>query len=465
MASRVASRPNVVLIISDDQGAWALGAAGNPEIQTPHLDALAASGTRFSNFFCTSPVCSPARATLFTGQPPSKHGVHDWISAHHVGADGIDFLRGQPLVTDVLSDHGYRCGLSGKWHLGANDQPHRGFEHWFAHQLGGGPYYGAPVVRDGELINEPNYLTEAIGDDARTFLESADGHQDPFWLSVNFTAPHAPWKDNHPEEFTKLYQDTEFASCPQEPDHPWTRYSSGGWPLGREQDVRQSLVGYFAAISAMDRQIGRIVDDLRDRGLLESTVIMFLSDNGYSCGQHGVWGKGNGTYPLNMYEEAVKVPAMISMPGTIPAQICDELISGYDLAPTLLELAGLRPDALGDGPGSSFADLITGGDQPRDRVVIFDEYGATRMIRTRQWKYVLRRGDEPDELYDLDADPGERNNLVEDPGRRDRVAGLRAELEDWFGRYADPAFDSSNLEVTGLGQTEVLVQTEVLGRS
>ena len=216
------------------------------------------------------------------------------------------------------------------------------------------------------------------------------------------------------------------------------------------------MIGYFAAITAMDVQVGRIVDDLGERGLLESTVIMFLGDNGFNCGHHGIWGKGNGTYPLNMYEESVKVPAVISMPGTINTGVCHELISGYDLAPTLLELAGIGPAALGTGPGRSFADLITGIGRPRERVVIFDEYGATRMIRTRQWKYVLRRGDEPDELYDLDTDPGERSNLVLDPNHAGRVLELRAQLEGWFDEYADPTYDSSNLEVTGFGQTEVL---------
>ncbi|SDS67323.1 sulfatase family protein [Microlunatus soli] len=454
MASRHVDRPNIVMIIADDQGAWALGAAGNTEIHTPQLDALAASGTRFSNFYCTSPVCSPARATLLTGQPPSRHGVHDWISGRHVGADGVDYLHDQPIITDRLSEDGYRCGLSGKWHLGANDQPRKGFVHWYAHQTGGGPYYDAPVVRDGELTEQPGYLTEAIADDAIGFITAEAGRPDPFWLSVNFTAPHAPWKDNHPEEFTRLYQDCAFDSCPQEDDHPWTRYTDGGWPIGREPDVRQSLIGYFAAITAMDHQIGRIVAALEEQQLRSNTVIIFVGDNGYSCGQHGIWGKGNGTYPLNMYDEAVRVPAIISRPGHIPVQVRDDLLSGYDVAPTLLQLAGLPADGLGAGPGRSFGDLLDGSERPTERVVVFDEYGASRMLRTREWKYVARRGDEPDELYDLITDPGERTNLVAEETHAATVTALAGELTDWFDRYADPARDGSKLEVTGLGQTD-----------
>src|SRR5690349_7222408 len=121
MASRNAARPNVLFIVSDDQGPWALGCAGNDEIRTPVLDRLAANGMRFSNFFCTSPVCSPALASLQTGDIPSRHGVHDWIRVGSVGPERVDYLGGQTLLTDVLADHGYRCGLVGKWHLGASD--------------------------------------------------------------------------------------------------------------------------------------------------------------------------------------------------------------------------------------------------------------------------------------------------------------------------------------------------------
>lgn len=127
LASRDPNRPNVLLILSDDQGQWAMGCAGNDEIHTPHLDGLADRGIHFSRFFCTSPVCSPARASLFTGELPSQHGVHDWLAYHHAGRTGVDFLSGRTLFTDLLADVGYRLGLSGKWHLGANDRPRRGF--------------------------------------------------------------------------------------------------------------------------------------------------------------------------------------------------------------------------------------------------------------------------------------------------------------------------------------------------
>ena len=140
MASRDPLRPNILYIVSDDQGAWALGCAGNNEIRTPVLDRLAAAGVRFENFFCTSPVCSPARASILTGDIPSRHGVQDWIRAGSMGESRIDYLAGQRLLTDVFADSGYRCGLIGKWHLGASEAPRPNYVKWYAHQAGMGPY-------------------------------------------------------------------------------------------------------------------------------------------------------------------------------------------------------------------------------------------------------------------------------------------------------------------------------------
>lgn len=193
------SPPNIIVILSDDQGPWAMGCAGNDEIRTPHLDRLASTGTRFEQFYCVSPVCSPARASLLTGQIPSQHRVHDWISGGSVPSDGrdpIQYLVGKPSYTQVLAENGYTCGISGKWHLGDSLIPQHGFSHWYVHQRGGGPYYDAPMVRDGELINEPGYIT----DDAIRFLDTQKDAEAPFYLSVHYTAPHSPWIDSHPQE-------------------------------------------------------------------------------------------------------------------------------------------------------------------------------------------------------------------------------------------------------------------------
>ncbi len=465
MASDDPTRPNILFVLTDDQGPWAMGCAGNHEIQTPVLDRLAAEGTRLESFFCASPVCSPARASLLTGQVPSAHGVHDYLRGTHVGATATDYLAGQTLVTDVLADHGYRLGLSGKWHLGANDRPRTGFVHWYSHEAGGSAYHDAPMYRDGIREATPGYLTDALADDAAGFVrEAAQPDQpEPFFLSLNFTAPHSPWAGQHPPEVEALYDDCAFATCPQGERHPWATMANGS-PLGGEPDTRAALVGYFAAVTAMDAALGRVVAELERLGLRESTVIVFSSDNGFNAGHHGIWGKGNGTWPLNLYDSSVKVPAIVSQPGRVAAGVVrTELLSAYDLAATLLERAGLDPSPMQTGPGRSFAPLLltptdAGADaaapasEGDERVVVFDEYGPARMIRSRDWKLVHRWPDGPHELYHLAADPGERVNLVDDPAAHDVRVALADDLATWFARHVVPERDGERLPVIGTGQ-------------
>ncbi len=454
-----ADRPNVVFILTDDQGIWAAGCYGNPEIRTPNIDRLAATGLRFENFFCTSPVCSPSRATFLTGLIPSQHGVHDWIRDGNVPPEqemlvederevypAVAYLEGKIGYTDVMAQHGYTCAISGKWHLGDSLHPQNSFSYWYVHQKGGGPYNNAPMVRDGKLINEPGYVTNAITNEALKFLEEME---EPFYLSVHYTAPHSPWINQHPQDIVDSYDDCPFKSCPQEAKHPWAG------PLSdRCLGNREALKGYFAAVTAMDIDVGRILDRIEELGLREDALIIFTSDNGFSCGHHGFWGKGNGTFPLNMYENSVKVPFIVSHPGHIPeGESTDALVSGYDFMPTLLDYLGLPLPEGENFPGRSFLPLLRGESEwSRDSVVVYDEYGPTRMIRTREWKYVHRYPYGPHELYDLVNDPDERRNLIDDPSQRRRVREMRQQLADWFARYVDPVMDGARLPVTGLGQ-------------
>ena len=197
------SHPNVLFILTDDQGCWALGAAGNAEIYTPNLDRLAQTGTRFENFFCASPVCSPARASILTGRIPSQHGIHDWLRRGNLASDqapkgleddaAIEYLRGMRGYTEILAQNGYTCALAGKWHMGDSLNPQKGFSFWRIMPYGGSGYYGAPFIVDGELTREPGYLTDAITHHALAFLEQHAGQAEPFYLGVHFTAPHSPW--------------------------------------------------------------------------------------------------------------------------------------------------------------------------------------------------------------------------------------------------------------------------------
>ena len=441
-------RTNIVFILTDDQGVWAAGCYGNPEIRTPNLDRLAAEGMLFQNFFVATPVCSPSRATFLTGRIPSQHGVHDWIREGNVGPDAAKYLEGELCYTDVLAEHGWNCAFSGKWHLGASQLRQHGFSHWYVHQRGGGRYYDAPMVRDGQLITEPGYVTDRITDDALAWLDAHALDDAPFYLSVHYTAPHSPW-DHHPPEIVASYDDCEFASCPQEARHPWA-VSLTDQCLGN----REMLKGYFAAVTAMDANVGRILDRLELLGVRDDTLVVFVSDNGFSCGHHGFWGKGNGTDPRNMYENSIRVPFIISQPRRIASgSVQSAMVSAYDFYPTLLEYLGLAvPEGRGI-VGESFLPVLQGRrDESRDHVIIYDEYGDTRMVRTTTWKYVQRYPDGPNELWDLESDPDERRNLIDDPSQAGRIVDLSRLLEQWFARHIDPEIDGSLLGVTGLGQ-------------
>ncbi len=443
------AKPNIVFILSDDQGAWALGCAGNHEIRTPNLDRLAASGIRFENFFCTSPVCSPARASLFTGKIPSQHGVHDWIREGNTGVDATAYLEGQTAFTEILAEEGYHCGISGKWHLGDSQTPQKSFQHWFVHEKGGGPYYGAKMVRNGELVVEEEYLTDVITDDGIDFIKRHAKDTEPFYLSVHYTAPHDPWINQHPQDIVDSYDDCLFETCPQEERHPWTIPTAPG-----RENTREHLKGYFAAVTAMDANIGRILDTLEEAGIRDDTLVVFLSDNGFNCGHHGIWGKGNGTFPQNMYDTSVKVPAIFSHPGSIPAnRVANDLVSGYDFMPTLLDYLGLASCAPNNIPGHSMLSVLQGKQmKERQNIVIYDEYGPVRMIRNKEWKYIHRYPYGPHELYHLVEDPGETHNLVDKEAYASIQTALKAELEQWFYEYVDPAKDGTHQPVKGYGQ-------------
>ena len=440
--------PNIVCILTDDQGIWAAGCYGNPEIRTPGIDHIAATGVRFDNFFVSTPVCSPSRATLLTGRIASQHGVHDWIRGGNTGPDAASYLEEEIAYTDILAAHGWTCGLSGKWHLGNSQIPQHGFSHWFVHQGGGGVYNNAPMIRDGEPITAPGYVTNVITDDALAFIDRRASDHQPFYLGVHYTAPHSPW-DGHPQDIVDSYDDCPFDSCPQEPIHPW----AGGLTHNNMGD-RESLQGYFAAVTAMDMDVCRILEKLEALGIRDNTLVIFLSDNGFSLGHHGFWGKGNGTYPPNMYENSIKVPAVMSHPACIPQGIVQSaMISSCDFMPTLLEYLDLPIPQDRNLSGSAMVPLWQGEEGVgRDHVIICDEYGDTRMIRTVDWKYVHRYPDGPHELYDLTNDPDERINLVDEASQAKRRRLLQGELESWFDRYADPEKDGRGCGVTGMGQ-------------
>ena len=462
-------KPNIVLILSDDQGPWAMHCAGTKELVTPNMDRLAREGLFFDSFYCASPVCSPARASLLTGLMPGAHGVIDWLRSGNVDArkfqreglenpyggyadegEPIAYLEGFTGYTDMLRQNGYRCALSGKWHLGDSVRPQLGFEDWYTIGKGGCYYYHPDIVENGRIkVLHGQYVTDLITERALKDIEALCEGSAPFYLSVHYTAPHSPWEaDQHPEKWIRYYDHCSFDEIPDVPDHPdMTTGPVYGTPRRRE-----NLRGYYAAISAMDEGIGRILSLLEQKGILDDTLIIFTSDNGMSMGHHGIWGKGNGTFPLNLYEQAVRVPFLMRCPRLIrqSGRIVTDVISAIDLYPTLCELVGAEIPA--HLPGAGFLPVLSGGHSRREEAIVYDEYGPARMIRRGNMKYVHRYPYGPHELYDLESDPGENENLYGRKEYEQTVLLLRSRLESFFAAQSSPDFDARTEGVTGAGQ-------------
>lgn len=460
-------KPNILFLLTDDQGAWAMHCAGNEDVQTPNLDRLAAEGIRFENFFCASPVCSPARASILTGTIPSCHGVQDWLCGGNLSAD-LEEIQGHPgferetvpfqytqhltAYTDLLQENGYHCALSGKWHLGDSLTPQHGFSEWYTIGRGGCEYFHPDMVENGRLVFRDAYVTDLIGENAGNTLEKLAAEEAPFYLSVHFTAPHSPWDEkSHPKEYLDLYRDCSFEATPDLPLHPNQVKTC---PYGTGERRKELLRGYYAAITAMDYQVGLMLDLLDRLGIREDTLILFTSDNGMNLGQHGIWGKGNGTYPQNMFDTSVKVPFLVSWKGHIPEnQVCGAMCSHYDIFPTFQELLQLSGNVRQKLPGRSFLKwLEKPGEADERSIVIVDEYGPVRMLRNRDWKLVQRYPDGPNELYHISEDAEEECNLYGNPRYERQALEMRKQLEHIFAEYGDSELDGTREAVYGTGQ-------------
>jgi len=474
-------KTNVIFILTDDQGYWSLGCMGNREIRTPNIDRLAAEGMRMDNFFCVSPVCSPARASLLTGRIPSQHGLMDWVRGGHGEKKGdapIEYLEGVLSYTELLAQDGYTCGLSGKWHMGATGRPQKGFSHWFTTLGGSGTYHDAKVYRGMDLVQTQGYLTDVITDDALDFIGECHQNDVPFCLNLCYTAPHSPHVDQHKQEYVDYYRNhCTFADVPQEPRSPGSirvphdiAYSLLFSNSDREYlTVRDLLAGYYAAVQGVDDGVGRVLRKLDELGIGEQTLVVYTSDNGFNCGQHGIWGKGNCTMPLNLFDTSVRVPCIFRYPEVIPAGgVCDALLSGYDFMPTLLDLLGIPNPEAGQLPGRSFKALLSGvaDVEYHESITVFDEYGPSRMIRTKEWKYIHHYPYGSHELYDLVNDSEERFNLLTENRYfnygpdfiQEQAETLKAALDDWFSRYVNPELDGVREPVSGRGQLRRLGQ-------
>ncbi len=439
--------------MTDNQGAWTLGCHGNDEILTPNIDQLAAEGMRFAHAYAVNSVCSPSRATFFTGLLPSQHGVHCYLGGEkpdaQMGADAYCTISEFVNLPKLLHDHGYHCGLAGKWHLGDSLQPQEGFDYWFTKPKGHThTFYNAEAIWDGEVYEEPRYATEVITEHAIDFLDQAANEEEPFFLFVGYNGPYGLGESmcyTHENAHTEYYADKDLLCFPREPAHPWLVQNRPfiGNPV--------SMRGYAAAVSAVDDGVGAILAALEAHGKAQDTLVIFTADQGLCGGHHGMWGMGDHSRPIHTFEETMHIPLIFRQPARIPAaQVFGGRTCNYDFLPSVLQHLDIEPDwpeGHAELPGRSYAAHLQGADQDSwNEEEFFHEFESVRMVRTKRWKYTWRHPEGrhpegPDELYDMIKDPGERWNLVHDADCAVVVAEHRGRIERFFGRYADPQWN------------------------
>jgi len=439
-ACLAAKQPNVVFILTDNQGAWTLGCYGNRDIRTPHIDQLAARGIRFTAALSSNPVCSPTRATFLTGLIPSQHGVHSFIDPQTMmGPNAYNTLAEFTSLGEVLRDAGYVCGLSGKWHLGANLTPSEGFTSWITKPDGHTKeFYDQDVIEDGKVRREAGYTTDLW---TRKGIEFIEHNKDrPFFLFLAYNGPYSLGglmskraRNRHAE----IYRDQPFASFPNDAMHPWQFHNK---PFHNQQIAKERVA---AETSGVDDGVGEIMATLERLELTQDTVVIYAADQGWMGGQNGIWGMGDHTRPIGAHELMMKIPLIFHHPGHIPAgTTSDLLVSNYDFMPSLLSYLRLgdKMPQQPPSPGRDFSPVLRGDTIQRNNCVFY-EMENCRAIRTDSWKLVMRHPQGPHELYDVQRDAQERFNLYGQPSMEEIRSDLQSKLTAFFKKYADPQYD------------------------
>ncbi len=452
-----AKRPNFVVFLTDDQGYGDLSCMGATDFRTPHLDRLAASGVRFTNWYSNSPVCSPSRASLLTGRYPGNAGVRAILAGHRT-ASGLP--PQVPTLATALHGLGYRTALFGKWHLGlaegSRPQDH-GFEEWFGFLAGCVDYYSHifywgmsggvnplhDLWEDGrEVWHDGRYLTEMITERAVEYIRRVAKSGRPFFLYLPYNAPHYPM--HAPPKYLDRFAEL-----------PWGRRVMA------------------AMISAVDDGVGEVMAELERQGILENTCISFTSDNGPSRESRN-WLDGNvdpyygGSagglkgHKFSLFEGGIRVPGIISWPAGIPGgRVLDDPVASMDLFPTLLRAAGGDPSAY-ELDGADLSAALTRGEGLPERDLLW-EMNAQTALRRGRYKLVLNgqllEGDPPVQpvfLSDLESDPGEQRNVASAlpevaEAMKERAEAWRAGIEERWQREWSPG-RSGATGVTGAAE-------------
>lgn len=416
--AQAATQPNILLIYVDDLGYGDLGSYGHPVIKTPNIDALANGGLRLTNYYAPSALCSPSRAGLLTGRYPYRSGIKSWIPE---GSD--NYLHDEEItLAEILKSVGYATAHIGKWHLnsdlGSDTEPQptdQGFDYFYGHNAFQIPTNHNPtnIFRNRVSLGMQNgYTADLYADESIEWIKNRDQDK-PFFLYLSMAEPHTTFEN--PAEYNQMYSDfTEGTIVPIE---------SGGPVPPKDRLVPRGPGEYYANITYMDSQLGRVLQALDDLGLEDDTVVVFASDNGpvtsawlqwYETNAYGSTGGFRGRKHF-LYEGGIKVPAIIRYPGvTRPGSSSDELVLGTDIFTTLVKIGGGeipqdRPiDGIDIGP-------MLGGDSLPDRAVFWSlsSHGELEFaVRHGSWKLLFDRDHVPRELYDLAEDPLEFFNLL-----------------------------------------------------
>lgn len=441
-----AKRPNVVVIITDDQRWDALSIAGHPHLKTPNIDRIGKEGVWFKNAFCTTSLCSPSRASMLSGM--YAHG-------HRVRNNFTEFPPTLPSLASVLRALGYLTAYVGKWHMGEdNDAKRPGFDYWVSHK-GQGKYYDTEFNIDGTRKVVPGYYTHVVTDLAIDWLKKQEKGK-PFLLMMGHKAPHSFYvpepkyktlfddvKIDYPKSAFQLDGKPDWIKLRQETWHgiygPLFEFRKK-FPDTRPEavaDFERMIRAYWATIKSVDDSVGRILKTLEEQGMLDNTIIVFVSDNGLLNGEFGMVDK------RTMHEPSIRVPMLVRYPGLTPTnqpQTVDGMVLHIDLAPSLLDLCGADP--LPGAHGKSWKKLAQ-GDKTGWRTSFLYEYDYEKQfpytpnirgVRTDRWSYMhYPHGDgKADrhlaELYDLSNDPEELRNRIADPALKETVTTLQNEL-------------------------------------
>jgi len=422
---------NVIFVLVDDLRFDAMGFMKHPWLETPNIDALARSGVHFRNAFVTTALCSPSRASILTGHYAHRHRVVD---------NGSPMPPGTLFFPQSLQQAGYDTAFVGKWHMGGeSDAPQPGFDRWVSFR-GQGTYLPSRngLNVDGRPVPQKGYITDELTDYAVDWLNARTSSR-PFFLYLSHKAVHSDFvpADRHKGR----YRDKPFVAPRTMADTPenyegkpmWVRNQRNSWhgvdfPYHSDLDIAEYYRRYAETLLSVDESVGRIVGLLRDRKLLESTIVVFMGDNGFAFGEHGLIDK------RTAYEESMRVPLLMAGGGLPAGTSVDQVVANIDIAPTILEAAGLAPPPM---DGRSVLPLARGEPVPWRDTLLYEYYWernfpqtpAMHALRGARYKYIRYYGLwDTDELYDLQADPLETRNLVREPAHRETVARLNTQL-------------------------------------